>query len=128
MSQPSKTLAWISYGLQGFLSLAFAAGAISNILKFESAVKAAEDMGFPDGSVVILGIILLVAVILYAVPQTSVVGAGFITAWLGGAVATHMIHSDTFGMTIMPVIFGILIWLAIWLRNMDLRKVFPLQS
>lgn len=30
----------------------------------------------------------------YVIPKTNVLGAAFLTAWLGGAVATHMINED----------------------------------
>ena len=122
----SKGLKWTSYILQGLLAAMFLMGAVMNLIQNEMAVTQAKDMGYPEGSVLYLGIILLIAVVLYLIPKTMVVGAGLITAWLGGAVATHMIHGDPLFNTVFPAIIGILVWLAIWLRSADLKKVFPL--
>jgi Mn2+/Fe2+ NRAMP family transporter len=44
-----------------------------------------------------------------------VLGAVLITGYLGGAVATHIrINDPTF---IVPVVTGVLIWLALYLRD-----------
>jgi hypothetical protein len=88
------------------------------------AVKGASDRGFPESIVITLGGILLICALLYAYPKTSVIGAVLITAWLGGAVATHIIYGDT---AMISVVFGIIVWMAIWLRNTDLKFVFPMN-
>ncbi len=38
----------------------------------------------------LLGVITLVCAVLYAIPQTSVLGAILLTGLLGGAMATHL--------------------------------------
>lgn len=121
----SKTRLWISYVLQGLIVVPFIMGAFSNMFESESAVKMAVDMGYSTGSVMYLGIVLFLAVILYAVPKTCVLGASVITAWLGGAVATHIIHQDPMGQIFFPVIFGIIVWFVLWLRMPKLRALSP---
>jgi len=124
----SKGLKWTSYILQGLLSAMFLMGAVMNLIQNETAVSQAVDMGYPESSVLYLGIILLIAVVLYLLPKTMVIGAGLITAWLGGAVATHIIHGDPLFNTVFPTIIGVLIWLAIWLRSPQLQDVFPIHK
>ena len=124
----SKSRLYTSYGLQGIISIMFLLGATNNLLQTESAVKAATDFGYPAESVMYLGIILLISTVLFAYPKTTFLGALFITAWLGGAVATHIIHKDTQGMIFAPVIFGILVWLSIWLRDVQLQGIFPMKK
>ena len=51
-------------------------------------------LGFGADHVRVLGAILLIATLLYALPTTSVLGAILITAFLGGAVAVHLQHRD----------------------------------
>ena len=122
----SKGFKWASYILQGLVSLMFLMGAANNLLKTEMAVSGAKEMGYPEGAVFYLGIILLLATLLYLVPKTTMLGAAFLTAWLGGAVATHIIHGDSSSLTLFPVAMGVLVWLAIWLRNSQLKNIFPI--
>ena len=44
-------------------------------------------------------------------------------AYLGGAVATHL-HADD-GMFPVPVMFGIIGWLGLFLRDRKLRALIP---
>ncbi|MDO1512018.1 DoxX family protein [Maribacter confluentis] len=120
----SKGMLWTSYILQGIVVLMFLMGAITNLMQTEMAVEGAVSMGYPEGSVVYLGVILLIATVLYAIPKTMFIGALLLTAWLGGAVATHIIHGDPMGNTLFPVIFGIVVWSSIMLRNTQLRALF----
>ncbi len=119
----SKGGLWTSYILQGLVVLMFILGAVNNILQTESAVNAAVDMGYPESSILYLGIVLLLSTILFAVPKTKFIDAILLTAWLGGAVATHVIHSDPLTLTLFPVVFGILVWLSLWLRDPKLQKI-----
>ncbi|MEN8789460.1 MAG: DoxX family protein [Flavobacteriaceae bacterium] len=114
---------WTSFILQGLVILMFLLGSVNNILQTEMAVNAAVDMGYPEASVLYLGIVLLLSTILYALPKTNFIGAVLLTAWLGGAVATHVIHNDPLTLTLFPVVFGILVWLSLWLRDPKLQKV-----
>lgn len=118
-----KIRLWVSYALQGLVVLMFIMGAINNLLQTEVAVSGAVEMGYPETSVFYLGIVLLFSTILYAIPKTVLIGAILLTAWLGGAVATHLIHKDPVFNVLFPVLFGILVWLGVWLRNEKLRQM-----
>lgn len=123
--QISKGRLWISYILQGLVVLLFLFGAVSNILQSEMAVKGAMDLGYSSASVFYMGLILLISTLLYIIPKTTIFDAVLLTGWLGGAVATHVLHNDPVFNMIFPVVFGILIWLSIWLRNNQLRQLLP---
>lgn len=124
----SKVRLYISYGLQGLMTLSFLMGAFMNLSHNEEAVKGAVDMGYPESVITYLGIILLVSAVLYVIPKTNILGAALLTAWLGGAVATHVIHKDAIGLTMAPVVFGVLVWVALWLREGGLASIFPVKS
>ena|SRR5688572_24563271 len=81
--------------------------------------------GYPPSSVVPIFIAELVAVILYAIPQTAVLGAILLTGYLGGAVATHVRAGEPW---FFPVIFGVLVWLGLVLRDPRLRSLVPLRK
>ncbi len=120
----SKARLWISYILQGIIVIMFLMGAVMNILQTEQAVTGATTLGYPESAVLHLGIALLISTLFYAFPKTSGFGAVLLTAWLGGAVATHVIHQDPLFDTIFPVLFGIVMWLALWLRQEKVQKLF----
>ena len=120
----SKARLWISYILQGIVVTMFLMGAVMNILQTEQAVAGATGLGYPESAVLILGIALLLSTLLYAFPKTSGFGAVLLTGWLGGAVASHVIHQDPLFNTVFPVIFGIVIWLALWLRQEKVQRLF----
>jgi hypothetical protein len=119
----SKGVLYTSYILQGIVVLLFLMGAANNVLQTEMAVEGAVEFGYPEDAVMYMGLILLVSTILYAIPKTTFIGALLLTAWLGGAVATHLIHNDPLTNIFTPVVFGIIVWVAIWLRSEKLRAL-----
>src|SRR5215204_5318415 len=62
---------------------------ISKLMAVAPAVEGSVQLGYPESSVQVIGIILLTCVILYAFPGTSVLGSILLTGYLGGAVATQ---------------------------------------
>jgi hypothetical protein len=106
-------------------------------LLFDSAVKlvplaAAVDgtvaLGYPASSVRVIGLILLVCVVLYAVPRTALLGAILLTGYLGGAVATQFrVGNPLFTHTLFPIYVAGLIWVGLLLREDRLRALFPLR-
>ena len=86
------------------------------------------EMGYAQSTLLPLGVVLSLSVLLYLFPKTMILGAALLTAWLGGAVATHVIHGDSFTQIVPAIIFGILIWVAIWLRDDQVRSVFPIKG
>ena len=123
LKKVSKGVLYTSYILQGIVVLMFLMGAVNNLFQTEMAVEGAVEFGYPEDSVMYLGIILFVSTVLYAIPKTTFIGALLLTAWLGGAVATHVIHNDPFTNILLPVIFGIIVWVSIWLRSEKLRAL-----
>ena len=122
----STTRKWISYILQGIVVIMFLMGSVMNILQTEQAVAGATALGYPEAAVLLLGVTLLMSTLLYVFPKTSGFGAVLLTGWLGGAVASHVIHQDPLFNTLFPVIFGIILWLALWLRQDKVQRLFSL--
>lgn len=124
-NQTSKSLLWTSYILQGVVSVMFLMGAANNLLKTEMAVKGATDYGYPESAVFGLGVTLLISTLLYLYPKTVYLGAILLTGWLGGAVATHAIHNDSMLFILMPVVFGVVVWVAAGLRDPRMKHILP---
>ncbi len=103
--------------------------AIIKFIKPAPVVDAFAHLGLPLSSSVTLGILLLTCTVLYAIPRTSVLGAILLTAYLGGAVATHLRVGDPlFSHILFPTYLGILLWLGLYLREERLRALIPLRS
>ena len=81
--------------------------------------------GYPASSAFPILISEIIGVILYAIPRTAVLGAIVLTGYLGGAVATHVRAGEPW---FFPVIFGVLVWLGLVLRDGRLRALVPLRE
>lgn len=81
--------------------------------------------GYPPRFLPILGAVELVCAILYAIPRTSVVGAILLTGYFGGATATHVRVGEP--QWIVPVVFGVVIWLGLLLREDRLGALLPFR-
>ncbi len=91
-------------------------------------METTKELGYGEGVIVGLGIVLLVSTVLYVIPRTAVLGAILLTGYLGGAVATHVRVGGPLFSIIFPIIFGVLIWGGLWLRDDRLRQLLPISS
>lgn len=74
----------------------------------------------------LLGVITLVCAVLYAIPQTSVLGAILLTGLLGGAMATHLrVASPVFSHLLFGLYLGVIAWGGLYLRYEAVRKMIP---
>jgi hypothetical protein len=65
-----------------------------------------------------IGVLLLVGAVLYALPRSAVLGAIYLTAFLGGAVAAHVrIGSPLFTHILFGVYVAVLMWAGLVLRR-----------
>lgn len=123
-SKPALIVGWILSVLPALLLLL---GAVVNILQPEDAVKQTTALGYSQSIMLPLGIVTLLSVILYLVPQTTVLGAILLTGYLGGAVDLHVRMGDPLVQVLFPVLFGVVLWLGIFLREPRLRRLVPLR-
>jgi hypothetical protein len=66
-----------------------------------------------------------VVTLIYAIPQTSVLGAILITGYLGGAIATHVRIGEGF---LVQAGLGVLAWLGLCLRDPRLWSLLPIRK
>jgi len=115
------------YALSGVVALFLLSDAIMKLMQIPIVLETTARLGWPVGSVVPLGIVLLLATGLYVVPRTSLLGAILLTGYLGGAVATHLrLQSPLFSHTLFGVYLGIAAWAGLYLRDPRLRALLPL--
>ena len=124
----SKGRLWAGRIVGGLPALFLLMDAIMKLVKPAPVVTETVRLGYPESVIIGLGIVLLASTILYLLPQTSVLGAILLTGYLGGAVATHVRVQEGWFSIIFAVIFGVLLWGGLWLRDERLQKLIPLKS
>lgn len=120
-----KWMTWLGWIISVLFGLMLLMSAVFKFIKFPEAVQGMEKLGWDAGKLLTLGILEAACTLIYLFPRTAMLGAILLTAYLGGAVATHVRVSDAF---ISPIIGGILIWLGLWLREPRLRALTPVRS
>jgi hypothetical protein len=86
-----------------------------------------QETGFALDLGPVIGSIGLVCIVLYAIPQTCVLGAVAVTAFLGGAICAHLRLGEIGSPPqIVSLLLGVSAWAALWLRLSGVRAVFPL--
>jgi DoxX-like protein len=124
----SKAAFWTGWVLSILPALFLLMDAVMKLIKPDFVIEGTVKMGYPEGAILPLGIVLLICTVLYLLPPTAVLGAILLTGYLGGAVATHVRHEDPTWQIFFPAIFGALLWLGLVLREPRLRSLVPWRS
>jgi DoxX-like family len=82
--------------------------------------------GYPESAITRIVVAECVLVVLYLIPQTSVLAAILLTGYLGGAVATHLRVADA-ARAAVPLVVGILAWGGLYLRDIRIRQLIPVR-
>lgn len=99
--------------------------AIMKVIKESHSIEGSAQLGWPVDQVQNIGITLLIATILYAVPRTAILGAILLTGYLGGAIAIMVRAGEPL---YFASVFGILVWAGLYLRDEKLRKLIPFKE
>ena len=92
----------------------------------EVADATMRQLGWPDGYVLMIGLIELGCVVLYLYRRTSVLGAVLMMGLLGGAMATQIrVGNPLFSHILFSIYLGLFMWGGLWLRDPALRRLFP---
>ncbi len=82
-------LGWV---LTGLLLLVFIGSGSMKVLGSEEAIKGAATMGISAGTLKLIGVLEIICVLLFAIPRTGLLGTLLLSAYIGGAIATHLEH------------------------------------
>ena len=127
MTTTPKTI-WIGRILSALAILFLSFDTIVKVLRLPVAIEGTTQLGYPESTVFVIGIIQLVCLVLYMIPQTSVFGAILFTGYLGGAIATHLrIGSPLFTHILFPIYVAVLIWGGLYAREPRLRAMVPIR-
>lgn len=121
----SKARLWPGRIISALVVLFLFFDSIMKLIKIDPVLQAFTRLGYPASLPVPIGILLLVCTVVYAIPRSSALGAILLTGYLGGAVATHVRGGEPF---YFPVVFGVLVWGGLFLRDDRLRALIPLRA
>lgn len=124
----SKTSLWVGRIAGGLPALFLLVDGAMKLAKPAVVVEATTKLGYSESVIIPLGIVLIACTLLYLIPPTSVLGAILLTGYLGGAVATHVRAGEPLFSVVFPIIFGVLLWLGLYLVDVRLRALIPLRS
>lgn len=121
----SKNMLWASYILAAVPILLLLMSGVMKAVKPPFVAEGFVHLGYPESLALWIGIVELLCVALYLIPQTAVLGAILLTGYLGGATASHVRIGEPFHMAIL---LGIMIWGSLYLRDERIRAWIPLRS
>lgn len=124
----SKAQIWLGRILSGLAVAFLLFDGGMKLFKPPMVVKATLQLGYPESTIVGIGLTLLICTLLYIIPNTSTLGAVLITGYLGGAVASNVRAGQPLFNVVFPVIFACFVWGGLVLRNAKVREVLPLTS
>lgn len=124
----SSKFLWTSRIIRGIIVLVLLFDSITKLLRPRQYGEAAPLLGFSVRELVGIGAVLLICTAIYVIPRTSVLGAILLTGYLGGATFANVHFGMPVPVVFLPIVFGILIWLDIFLREPRLRALIPLQQ
>jgi hypothetical protein len=98
--------------------------ALMKLLHPKPVVEATVALGYRADAIPALGIMLLIGIILYAIPRTSLVGAIYLTGYLGGAVASNLrVGNPLASHVLFPVYIAIMLWAGLALVDAPVRAL-----
>ena len=73
--------------------------------------------GFEGNKLTFIAALEVVSAVLFLVPRTRSFGLLLVSSFMGGAIATHLQHSQPF---LQPAIVLSIPWLGVWLRHPEI--------
>ena len=121
----SKTMLWTGHIMSALPVLMLLMSGVMKFLKPGFVVEGFKHLGLPENLTLGIGILELACTVVYLIPRTAVLGAILLTGYLGGAILTHLRVGEAI---FMQIIFGVLIWGGLFLRDPRLRELIPLRK
>ena len=115
---------WVSWVISVLASLMFFMSAAMKLAAPPPVQEGFAHLGIPASLMVPLAILEIACVVVYLIPATAVLGAVLVTGYLGGAICSHLRVGDAL---FMPILLGVLVWLALYLREPRLKDLLPLR-
>lgn len=116
---------WTGRILSGLTILFLLWDGVIKLLNITPVVESFARLGYREDLGVAIGTLELACLVLHVAPRTAALGAILLTAFLGGATATHVRVGDPFW---FPILVGVLLWAGLLLREERLRALIPSRA
>ena len=121
----SGTIVWGGRVISTLISLMLLGSAFMKVKGGPELAEGIQHLGLPESMMVPLAIVEASCAVIYLIPATAVVGAILLSGFLGGAICTHWRVGDPF---VIQILLGVLVWLALYVRESRLRALIPLRK
>lgn len=119
---------WAGRTLSGLAALFLLVDGGMKLFKPPVVIEAMLLLGYPESTIIGIGVVLLVCAALYLLPRTSVLGAVLLTGYLGGAIASQVrVGSPAFNIA-FALIVAALLWGGLWLRDDRVCAMLQLRT
>jgi uncharacterized membrane protein len=113
-----RSLLWTGRILTGLIVAFLLVDAVGKLIPLAPYVEGTKQVGYALELLRPLGLLLAIPTLLHLIPRTQFFGALLLTAYFGGAVATHVrVGTPAW----FPVVFCVILWAAYVMRSASLR-------
>lgn len=110
-----KIVGWV---LTFLVALVFLGSAAGKLFGNEEAIKMAAGFGIDANTYLLIGIVEVVCLVLFIIPRTGILGTLLLSAYMGGAIATHLQNGVSI---VAPCIIQSFLFIVAFYRFPELR-------
>lgn len=119
---------WTGRVLSAIVTLFLLFDGAIKLVPLDIVITTSQQLGIPTGLARTLGVLTLIGAVLYAVPRTAVLGAIWLTGYIGGAIYVHVLaDSPLLSHTFFGVYLALMMWGGLYLRDERVRALIPLR-
>ncbi len=96
------------------------ASAVGKFTQWDGKAEMFAKMGWAEDVMFNIGIVEVAVAILFLIPRAAFIASILLTAYLGGATATHVRVGEPF---FFPIIIGVVAWVALGLRKPEVFRL-----
>jgi len=126
-SKVKRWIPWIGWAVSLWPAFVVGSSATWKLTHNAWYVHEFARIGWPESALTLLACLQLGAMILFLIPQTSMLGCILLTGYLGGAIAAYTRIGEPYPV-LVPLSTSMIAWLGLWLREERLRALTPWRT
>ena len=118
---------WVGRIMSALVVIVLAADGTIQLFAPARIASMLQETGFAMDLTRVVGPIILVCALLYAIPATAALGAILVTGFLGGAICAHVRMGELGSVPeIISLLLGAMTWGGLYARDPRIRAILPL--
>lgn len=113
MSTPGRGRRIAAWILTGILGALFVMSAVMKLAGAQPVMESFAKWGL-EHKAFLIGLGELISALLFILPRTHSIGVLLLSAYMGGAIATHMQHNEPY---VFASLFLLVVWVTAYLRH-----------